>query len=700
MVKHVSFLVVTRCGHRFYLPGRMQDLELHVREDMAPSTSKQSAASIDDPDHLRRFMEEMKKKRPTTFTSSQTQKTPSTTFDDAVTPVTEAASDKVDGSISPEKTSALVDPATPSGDSHFDVNGDHSVSSPLGGKTMVLPIRPKDNGMAPSDTMVNRFLQSPHLSGLKAPPPTPESGPHSSPLDPEEISGIIQISVESHLAGKKPMDGLAQSRHAPHVYASASSSPSQTKGILINADGYPRFKPPNRDLSPGSRREREASFDRISFAVADAPISSFLSRSEKAAHANYLAALEDRSSDKQPVLANGKDEVQPSTTNKARATSPAPLLGSHPNAPGTNIIDPRVPGQGLDLVSGTSNNQHSPKEVQKETHHKSVPKTFTDSSAATSVESAEATSATASVKNTTPLSNVSSGNETAISVPRNNGWIPPHLRLPGSSMGHRTTTSTNQSALEKSGKMADSDHILDPVHHEKVPTEDSWKIVASKQTAGPQYHETSSSKTFSISALNVQGIDMNASAHKGVRQPTPSNEAVNKQELPEGGCASSSKDTVSQSSSDQTFTKQDVISQTSDDTSKLPPHLRFLKSPTDKLSGASSKGTVAHTSVTPIATVTANQEPSSINVGEGKHSSAKLPQPGSSLEAAKPSSVEALYVSPNTGSTTPSITAAGAITAANNDLENTVFLGAWPKRGEREASGKPRNFEMKIRKHD
>lgn len=129
-----------------------------------------------------------------------------------------------------------------------------------------------DDAVESTRFAVNKQFASPHLAGLRAPPPTPETRGHTMPPIGSQNGGKLtenleeQLSneellaghVEKHLASKSSSPGLGESMHAPKL--------SRFAGDL----GFLQYEKSKRELSPGSRREREGSYKRLSFVVANA----------------------------------------------------------------------------------------------------------------------------------------------------------------------------------------------------------------------------------------------------------------------------------------------------------------------------------------------------------------------------------------------------------------------------------------------
>ena len=147
-----------------------------------------------------------------------------------------------------------------------------------------------------TEVVFNKHLDSPQLTGfrdpptglrdpltgLRAPPSTPETWAHKIPPtvplyrnrqggDPleEELSkeDFLISHIEKHMANKPVHIGLSESMYAPRL-----SSP------LANEGYHTQYRNPERNVSPNSRRDRENSFERLSFVVASASKAELLSK--------------------------------------------------------------------------------------------------------------------------------------------------------------------------------------------------------------------------------------------------------------------------------------------------------------------------------------------------------------------------------------------------------------------------------------
>ena len=107
-------------------------------------------------------------------------------------------------------------------------------------------------------TLVDKFLQSPQMSGLQAPPPTPESGPVFQP----EITNIIHNAFDELHNSHPPALTLGDSKYAPR----RKSLLGQTRSDIehpFDGEGHTRFTTPNRELSWDDRRKRDEGFEHM-----------------------------------------------------------------------------------------------------------------------------------------------------------------------------------------------------------------------------------------------------------------------------------------------------------------------------------------------------------------------------------------------------------------------------------------------------
>ena len=143
--------------------------------------------------------------------------------------------------------------------------------------------KPTDNG-APvkPEFAINKHLDSPQLTGLRAPPPTPETWAHKTPptglynehrlgddpLEEELAKEDLLIShIEKHMTNKPAHTGLGESMYT-----------HRRPSYLANEAGHTQHIYSGHDVSPTSRREREKSFERLSFVVASASKAELLSK--------------------------------------------------------------------------------------------------------------------------------------------------------------------------------------------------------------------------------------------------------------------------------------------------------------------------------------------------------------------------------------------------------------------------------------
>ena len=140
-----------------------------------------------------------------------------------------------------------------------------------------------DNGISVKQgRAINKHLDSPQLTGLRAPPPTPETWAHKTPLTgsyndnrlgddllEEELAkeDLLISHITKQMTNKPAHTGLGESMYA-----------YRRPSYLADEAGHTPNMYSVRDVSPTSRREREKSFERLSFVVASASKSELLSK--------------------------------------------------------------------------------------------------------------------------------------------------------------------------------------------------------------------------------------------------------------------------------------------------------------------------------------------------------------------------------------------------------------------------------------
>ncbi|KAI9872822.1 MAG: hypothetical protein M1830_001151, partial [Pleopsidium flavum] len=107
---------------------------------------------------------------------------------------------------------------------------------------------------APSHT--NKLLTSPLVSGLRAPPPTPDAVPTTN------IKQVIVDAFGDLQVGSPPNLVLGASRHAPPHPKSKENSKENIRPSEIK-DDMPRFFSPSKILSPEEKQQRDESFQRV-----------------------------------------------------------------------------------------------------------------------------------------------------------------------------------------------------------------------------------------------------------------------------------------------------------------------------------------------------------------------------------------------------------------------------------------------------
>jgi len=314
---------------------------------------------VDKEENLRRFIDAMNNSS-TIFTRSKnfgksskdvsTSSTPSTALTPAFTPT---AMDPIEGhSASPSPLPAALDaeddspnvlssrdmnqlpntpPSKPAEPDHFQC----TTPAP----SFNIP-QSQDDRSAYPDFLVNKLLTSPQLTGTRAPPPTPETAPHITTENNEDIEEIVATQVNKHFANKTSAAGLAESIHAPHRYSPLTggwvrSKPTKDEGTII------RLTIPDRKLSDETRRLREPSFERASFKAADSPSESgtFISKLATASDtrgANKLDTVPSNSATDwiPPHLRIGEKTTVPvkSTTTEPKPPKPKGNDGNYASA--------------------------------------------------------------------------------------------------------------------------------------------------------------------------------------------------------------------------------------------------------------------------------------------------------------------------------------------------------------------------------
>ncbi|MCJ1399104.1 hypothetical protein MMC11_002306 [Xylographa trunciseda] len=187
---------------------------------------------------------------------------------------------------------------------------------------------------AKPEAAVNKHIDSPQLTGLRAPPPTPEARAQKmpptgslyanrlgdDPLEEELSKDYLLIShLEKHLSNKAAHTGLGESMYAP-----------RRSSHLANEDGYTRSQSSGRDVSPASRREQENTFERLSFVVASASKAELLSKinAESMAKSNDFDLRLARAS-----LETSKEKKEVALLpSQSRVTTPDPVHNQTPKA--------------------------------------------------------------------------------------------------------------------------------------------------------------------------------------------------------------------------------------------------------------------------------------------------------------------------------------------------------------------------------
>lgn len=111
---------------------------------------------------------------------------------------------------------------------------------------------------APPQTLLDRFLQSPQMSGLQAPPPTPETGPVSQ----RDITNTHRSTFDGLHGSHPPALTLGDSKYAPGRKAILGQTVSDQQNSYGD-EGYTPSVTPNRELSSASRLRRDETFEHM-----------------------------------------------------------------------------------------------------------------------------------------------------------------------------------------------------------------------------------------------------------------------------------------------------------------------------------------------------------------------------------------------------------------------------------------------------
>ena len=228
---------------------------------MATSNQSETRRAVDDEDNLNRFMEFMSVKPPLSFTQSHARSSetsnlpnnaeagnlPSSPSANAMN-VPKTLADMA--ALSPKDTSL---PAAAGAEKVADSSDEmepHQLRDWMKENAPLMHDRP--HNLVLLEPPLSKMLHSPQLTGLRAPPPTPETTPVREAIEHLDITHIIQEQLEKHLESKANPFTLGQSIHAP-----------------VRPSPLGRTRLSFRDeTDPNSRRQKNASFQRMSFTVA------------------------------------------------------------------------------------------------------------------------------------------------------------------------------------------------------------------------------------------------------------------------------------------------------------------------------------------------------------------------------------------------------------------------------------------------
>lgn len=250
-------------------------------------TIRKGPVNVDDQENIERFLEQMmRKNHEAAFTSSKPSDTSTTndnTVQTATTPpeVLSPEVDKPQGQLTmlspPARASSANTPVATQPDANASISTSKTMQRSRGvslntGPNDALaphqlpqwmeencpPSHRSPTRTAAPHTLVDKFLQSPQMSGLQAPPPTPETGPVSQ----YEVTNIILGAFDELHNDHPPAFTLGDSKYAPR----RKTLLGQTGSDLQHSseyEGYTPFTTPNRELSENSRHGRDEAFERM-----------------------------------------------------------------------------------------------------------------------------------------------------------------------------------------------------------------------------------------------------------------------------------------------------------------------------------------------------------------------------------------------------------------------------------------------------
>ena len=243
---------------------------------MVTSARSVNRLAVDDEANLEQFMAIMLQKKPSSFTQPHAQSSKDLTSLNNNVGNSKAPSSSVEvmeAITAPEAPAMLADKDMnqPSWVIDKPADRNHSDAATHHLRQWIHENAPvthqQSNDPATLGHPVNKLLQSPQLSGLRAPPPTPETIPVPESMDILDITQIIQDQVEKYMDSKATPFTLGQSMHAPNRPSLLGKARVSSRAD-VEDDGYQHFTTSKQELSPDSHRVRDASFERMSFAVA------------------------------------------------------------------------------------------------------------------------------------------------------------------------------------------------------------------------------------------------------------------------------------------------------------------------------------------------------------------------------------------------------------------------------------------------
>jgi len=188
--------------------------------------------------------------------------------------------------------------------------------------------------------LTNKTLTSPLISGLRAPPPTPDAAPMT------DIKQIIVDAFEDLHVGSPPHFTLGASRHVPPRQKSKDKSKENVQPF-DSKDDMPRFFSPSKILSPEEKQQRDESFQRV-LALTSPGLANVKE--------NKTAAAMDRPNMEKDILGSRWAEKRGELSERRKSGSAAvpivdPKIKAHTppasNAASSFFINPSQPGSAV-----------------------------------------------------------------------------------------------------------------------------------------------------------------------------------------------------------------------------------------------------------------------------------------------------------------------------------------------------------------